>query len=223
MHTAGRVAAALGTVALATLVTAAPALAEDPFAMTERVVDRTTDQVVAADLEQIDAAADDVVAQTDFDLWTVYVDSFDDVQAVDWANDTAIASGADTDVLLLAIAVDDREVALSVAEEADIRDSAVTDIEAAARAEVRRGDWTDASIAAASTIIELATGRRPRPRPPTTTPAAPAARRSGSSRVSPSSSSAVACCWHAAAARTPSRPVSRPRPDRRRRSRSGHG
>ena len=161
MHTLGRASAVMAAVAVAAMATAGPALAEDPFAMAQRVVDHSTDQVVAADVEDILAAADDVVAETDFDLWTVYVDSFDGMQATDWANETAIASGADSDVLLLAIAVDDGQLALSVAEEADIGDADITDVEAAARAQVNDGNWANASIAASNMIIELATGEAP--------------------------------------------------------------
>ena len=91
------------------------------------------------------------------------------MQATDWANETAIASGADSDVLLLAIAVDDGQLALSVAEEADIGDADVTDVEAAARAQVNDGNWANASIAASNMIIELATGEAP----PTTTAPTP--------------------------------------------------
>ncbi len=150
--------AAVGVAAAAGLVLAAPAYAEPPFALDDRVVDRSSEQVAAADLEDLAAAADEVVAETDYDLWTVYVDSFDGMRAVDWANETAIATNANTDVLLLAIAVEDREVALSVAQEAPLSDADISDIEAAARSEVGSGDWTGASLAAAGAVIEVTTG-----------------------------------------------------------------
>lgn len=165
MHTWARALAVGGTSAALLALVAAPVHAEDPFAMSDRVVDRSTAQVAAASTAELVAAADDVVAETDFDLWTVYVDSFDGARPVDWANETAIASDADTDVLLLAIAVEDGEVALSVAEEAGISDAAVSDVEAAARQEVADEDWVGASLAAADTIIELATGVAPSPDP----------------------------------------------------------
>uniref|UniRef100_UPI003B3AE253 TPM domain-containing protein n=1 Tax=Pseudactinotalea sp. TaxID=1926260 RepID=UPI003B3AE253 len=167
MHTARRALAVVGVAAAASLMLAAPALAEDPFVMSARVVDRSSDQVAAAHIEELAAAADDVVAETDYDLWTVYVDSFDGERPVDWANDTAIASNANTDVLLLAIAVEDRDVGLSVAEEAALSDADVSDIEAAARSAVRDGDWTGASLAAAGTLIEIGTGAAPTTTAPT--------------------------------------------------------
>lgn len=143
--------------------------------MSQRVVDASTDQVAAADIAALEAAADEVVAETDYDLWTVYVDSFDGVRAVDWANDTAIASSAGADVLLLAVAVEDREVALSVDEDAALSDADVSDIEAAARTAARIGDWTGASLAAADAIIEIDTGT-----PPTTDPTTEPAQSGGS-------------------------------------------
>ncbi|WP_460979589.1 TPM domain-containing protein, partial [Pseudactinotalea suaedae] len=166
MHTARRAVAALGVAAAAGLVLAAPAVAEPPLEMAERVVDRSTDQVVAGDIEEILTAADDVVAGTDYDLWTVYVDSFDGMRPVEWANDTAVASGANTDVLLLAISVEDREIGLSVAEEAALSDADISDIEAAARSEAREADWVGASVEAARAVIEIGTGVAP----PTTGP-----------------------------------------------------
>lgn len=153
--------AGVGVAAAASLVLAAPALAEDPFPMSARVVDASSDQVAAENIGDLEAAADDVVAETDYDLWTVYVDSFDGMRGVDWANETAIDSNANTDVLLLAIAVEDREVGLSVAQEAALSDADVSDIEAAARSAARNGDWAGASLAAAGAVIEIGTGVAP--------------------------------------------------------------
>ena len=157
--------AAAALAVLGGLALAAPASAEDPFAVSDRVVDASTDQVAADAIDQLTAAADEVVAETDYDLWTVYVDSFDGMSAVEWANETAIASGADSDVLLLAIAVEDRDVGLSVDEDAALSNSDVTDIEAAARSAARDGDWVEASLAAADAVIEISTGVAPTTEP----------------------------------------------------------
>lgn len=159
----GRGVAAVA-VAAGCVVLAAPAVAEDPFAMSERVVDHTTAQVAQASVTDIENAAGAVVDETDFDLWTVYVDSFDGMRPVDWANETAISSAADTDVILLAIAVDDSAFGLSVAEEADISDAQISDVEAAVDYEVSRSRWVEASLVAADTIIALSAGE-PAPEP----------------------------------------------------------
>lgn len=150
----GRAAATLAVVAGGALL-AAPAVADDPIRMASRVVDVTSDQVAAGREDDLLEAADEVVAATDFDLWTVYVDSFDGMRPVDWANETAVASDADSDVLLLAVAVDDADIGLSVAEDAPITDAQVSDLEAAVRGEVARGRWVEASFAAADFLVAL--------------------------------------------------------------------
>lgn len=142
--------------------------------MTARVEDLSSDQVAADALDRLEDAADGVVEETDLDLWTVYVDSFDGANPTDWANDTAIESNASTDVVLLAIAVEDGEVGLSADRVAPISDAELADLRVAANREVQAGRWADASIVVADALVTIGTAPEPDDDETTTAPPPPA-------------------------------------------------
>lgn len=169
-----RLGGAVAASAVAVLALAPAAHAEEPVAMTARVEDLSSDQVAADALDRLEDAADGVVEETDLDLWTVYVDSFDGANSTDWANDTAIASNASTDVVLLAIAVEDGEVGLSADRVAPISDAELADLRTAASREVQGGRWADASLVVADELVAIGTVPEPDDDgDPTTAPTSP--------------------------------------------------
>lgn len=150
---------AVGAGALMWAAVTAGATSAPPSAMTSQVEDRTTDQLMADQLSQVQQARERVVDETEFDLWVVYVDDFDGMDSFDWANQVAVDSGADTDVLLLAIAEEGRNFGFSVAREAALSDAQVTDIEETIDEELVAGDLAGAATSAADAIIEISDSR----------------------------------------------------------------
>ncbi|HCX84065.1 MAG TPA: methanol dehydrogenase, partial [Micrococcales bacterium] len=107
-----RALAALAAAALLLLVPAA-AYADAPFFLPQRLTDSTTDRVLGTGFADADAALTELESQGTYRLWAVFVDSFDGVSAADWADATATVSNLGEDDLVLAVAVDDRSLALS--------------------------------------------------------------------------------------------------------------
>ena len=94
----------LGTSALFVL-TGAPALAEEPFRLDQQVVDQAD---VLGDESQIDAALDELQSEDGVQLFVVTVDTFGDLTAGEWLQETGRLSDLGGSDALLAIAVDDR-------------------------------------------------------------------------------------------------------------------
>lgn len=137
---------------LASLLTFAfligPAQAVEPF----NVVGEVTDQVGALGdrTGEVEAALERLSDDTPLQLFVVYVDSFEGLDGLTWANETAIASGLGDEDLLLAVAIGERRYGVSVAEATPLSEewlSAVRTerIEPALSTE----DWAGAGIAAA--------------------------------------------------------------------------
>ncbi|MFV0253608.1 MAG: TPM domain-containing protein [Beutenbergiaceae bacterium] len=154
MRTVGRGMATLGVVAATGVLGLLPASAAPPSAMDGPVEDRTG-ALTAAQVSELEQSRDRVVEQTDYDLWVVYVDAFDGMDAYDWANDVALDSGAGDDVLLLAVAVQESDFALSVSQDAQLTDAQITDIEQSVDDELLDGDLAGAATSVADAIIEF--------------------------------------------------------------------
>lgn len=87
---------------------------EDPVDLGgDVVVDRTGDTI--RDLGLVQQRVADNNAEADADLYVVVVDSFDGLDRGEWAAQSADASGLGTDALLLAIAMQDGQYGLAVA------------------------------------------------------------------------------------------------------------
>lgn len=126
----------------------APAGAVPPF----DVVGEVTDQVGAIDGDEaeVQAALDRLTEETPLQLFVVYVDSFDGLDGVAWANETAIASGLGDEDILMAVAVGDRRYGISVADEIPLTDAQL-DAVRTERIEpaLSDDDWAGAAIGAA--------------------------------------------------------------------------
>lgn len=144
---AWRLLATAAAVAMAWLLTAGPAQAEDPFSLPEELVDHAG---VVEDEAAVRAAQDELFDETGKQLWVVYVDDFSGMSGPDWAEQTAILSHLGPDDLLLAVAVQERSFADSVDSEAGFSDAQLDRI-VSDRIEpaLRDDDWDGAAIAAA--------------------------------------------------------------------------
>ncbi len=136
---------------------AAPAAAESPI----NVGSEITDEVGALDgrTDEVQSALDALTSATRYQLWVVFVSSFDGESGIDWANATATTSGLGVDDILLAVAIDDRSYGISVDETIGLTDDqlsavAADDVEPL----LSESDWAGAAVAAAQGYQAAATG-----------------------------------------------------------------
>ncbi|GIG36922.1 TPM domain-containing protein [Cellulomonas pakistanensis] len=148
-----RATAALAAVGSAALLVAGPAAgpasAEPPLDLPSTVTD-TAGVLSPEDRGRVAEAAHALAEATPYDLFVVFVDSFDGMSNRDWADATAEASGLGRDDILLAVAVGDRRYQVSVDADIALGDDALTrveqeDIEPA----LGDDDWAGAAVAAA--------------------------------------------------------------------------
>ena len=140
-----------------TVLGAGPAAAEDPMDLTADVTD--TAGVLGDRVDDVQAALDALADATQYQLFVVYVDTFGDASAADWATTTAIASDLGRDDLLLAVAVEDRSYFVSVDDAIELTDAQL-DAVATERIEpaLSQDDWAGAAIAAALGYQDAAGG-----------------------------------------------------------------
>ena len=132
---------------------AAPALAEQPFGLTDQVTDEP-DVLDAGEEQEVQDAFDTVESETGTEVHVVFVDSFDGVNRTEWANSSAEQTGLDSDDVLMAVAVDDRVYGVHYGEDIDpsgLRDVLTGDVEAL----LGQDDWAGASIALAEGVQSI--------------------------------------------------------------------
>lgn len=146
------VAALFGVTALT-----APARAVEPF----NVVAEITDQVGALGgrTDDVQDALDRLSAETPLQLFVVFVASFDDLDGLTWANETAIASGLGDEDILMAVGVTDRRYGISVADGIPLTDGQLDEVRTEAiEPALSADDWAGAAIAAADGYRAAYTG-----------------------------------------------------------------
>ena len=160
---------ALATALLLAIALAGPAVAAQPF----RLNDQITDQVDALGGRrgEVQAALDTLRREDNVQLWVVYVDSFEGINAQDWADQTARLSDLGLNDMLLAVAIGDRAYAYSVDQEFPLSNSqlagvATTAIEPA----LAEDDWAGAIVGATTGISQALGGGQVTP-PTTAVPA----------------------------------------------------
>ncbi|MEN5076017.1 TPM domain-containing protein, partial [Isoptericola cucumis] len=114
--------------------------------------------VLGDDAAEVQESLDRLADETPYQLFVVYVDSFDGVAGRDWANATATNAALGVDDLLLAVATEDGAYGLSVDSSIALSDERLDAVESAAEDELRDGAWADAAIAAADTVLDGAPG-----------------------------------------------------------------
>lgn len=137
---------------LGLIVMSPAAWAEDPPGLGGAYVLDTVGAVSGED-DEIMAALDALHAETNVNLFVVYVSSFTNpTDAIDWADTTAIDNGLGDRDLLLAVAVDERNFGLSVAEESPLSDGQLDAVENVIVTALRADDWSGAAIDGAEEI-----------------------------------------------------------------------
>ncbi|SOE00527.1 TPM domain-containing protein [Blastococcus haudaquaticus] len=126
---------------------AAPALAEPPSGVTGQVSDQA-DVLDAGEEADVLRELESLGSDTGTETYVVYVDTFDGVDRVEWAETTARQSGLESDDVLMAVAVDDRLYAVAPGADVDrgeLQDVLGGDVEPL----LSQGDWAGASVALA--------------------------------------------------------------------------
>lgn len=143
---------ALGTL----LIGAGTASADPPLDVPGEITDNAG-VLSANDNARVQKALDAYQKETGFQLFVVYVKSFDGLSGADWADQTASKSGLGTTETLLAVAVQDRKYGTSVPNEHPISDDDFARIE---KDEIEpalgNDDWAGAAIAAAEGYTDAA-------------------------------------------------------------------
>lgn len=141
------------------LVLSAPAAhAEDPVRLGGAYVLDTVG-AIAGDEPAVQSALDTLYDRAQIQLFVVYVSTFDNPSnANDWADETAIDNNLGVNDLLLAVAIDDRQYALSFDNAFSLSDAQLDVVDAAIEERLRADDWSGAAIAGAQAIQAEATG-----------------------------------------------------------------
>lgn len=140
----------------ATLHAGASLPAEQPLDLPGRVTDPAG--VLGDQTDEVEAAMDRLEADTPYQLFVVYVDTFDGQDAQTWATATANLSGMGRDDVLLAVATEDRRYDLSADHNIGLSDAALDTVQTAVEDELSQDEWAGAAIAAADTLRAEATG-----------------------------------------------------------------
>ena len=149
------------TVALAAgmlLLSAPAAHAESPVTLDGAYVLDTVG-ALGGNASAVAEALDSLYDSAQIQLFVVYVSSFDNPSSAnDWADETAISNNLGTNDLLLAVAIDDRQYALSYDNAFSLSDSQLDVVDAAIEERLRDSDWSGAAIAGAQSLEAEATG-----------------------------------------------------------------
>lgn len=155
MRTATRLATVTGLLLTSLLLLVWPltATAEPPLDVSGPVTDRAG--VLGDRAAEVRESLDDHQAAAGYQLFVVVVPTFDGVDGQKWADLTASLSRLDEEDVLLAIATEDREYGLSVADGFELSDDqidAVVDEDLLPR--LRDSDWAGAAIATADGLVD---------------------------------------------------------------------
>ncbi|WP_189670592.1 TPM domain-containing protein [Promicromonospora soli] len=125
--------------------------ASPPITLTDPVTDGTG-ALSDAERQELQAAIDRLADESDLRMFVVYIESFDGIDPVDWANASANLSGFGTDDLLLAIATADQQFGLSADTNVALTDTQLGEIDSTVAASVEEEQWAAAATDAVDTV-----------------------------------------------------------------------
>ncbi|WP_105565952.1 TPM domain-containing protein [Microbacterium halophytorum] len=158
-----RLATILGAAAAALALLAAPTAAQavEPVGLGSAHVydDPSIDALTPDEEAEVEAALTELADTTDLSLWVVYVDAFDNPSdAVAWGEQTASQNGFGANNLLLSVAVEQRNYALTVQQGNPLTQEQGDNAIAAIEQSLGNDDWAGAPIAAAESLTDSAGG-----------------------------------------------------------------
>ncbi|WP_433507634.1 TPM domain-containing protein [Pseudonocardia halophobica] len=156
--TVRRFAALAVLLVLPFLVLPGSAAADPPFRVPGPVTDRAG-ALDATGRARVTEAVDRLRAERGYDLFVVYVRSFDGRDGQQWADATAVASQLGRDQVLLAVATDDRVYGVSVDDGFPESDASILQIPRdSVEPALARDDWAGAAIGLADGLGETGSG-----------------------------------------------------------------
>lgn len=148
-------AASILSAFLILFVSVLPATADAPFDVRGQVTDKAG--VLGSEKDEVEASLKKFTRETGFQLFVVYVKSFDDMSGADWADETASTSGLGTTDILLAVATEDGRYGIAVPQAHALSDEDFTTVETEdIRPALQERDFAGAAIAAAAGYTEAA-------------------------------------------------------------------
>lgn len=147
-------ALALAAAAALALVPATAAVAEAPVTFSSSPVVDSAGVLSPAEVASVEQAASTLYDEHRVQLFVAYVDEFSDPSDRSaWAEQTAVDNGLGTDDVLLAVAVDQRQYQVSVAQDFALDDAQVSSLQTDdIEPRLVDGDWAGAAVAAAEGI-----------------------------------------------------------------------
>ncbi|WP_309133807.1 TPM domain-containing protein [Cellulomonas sp.] len=137
---------------------AGAAAAVPPPSLTSDVTD-VSDVLSTAEEGRVQAALDELAAETSYRLYVVYVPEFTSPdQGQDWARATASESTLGAQDLVLAVATETQRVALAPEATGDLTQAELQGVFDQVRDQLGAGDWAGAAIGAAEGVQAAATG-----------------------------------------------------------------
>jgi len=137
------------------LLSASPASADRPIDVDGSITDNAG--VLGSEKPRVEKALKEFTNKTGFQLFVVYVKSFEGMSGPDWADQTATKSGLGTTDILLAVATDEGRYGIAVPTEHAISDEDFTRVEVNdIRPALQQSDFPGAAIAAAEGYTEAA-------------------------------------------------------------------
>lgn len=135
-------------VAAGALLTPGAAVAAPPLDLADEITDEAG--VLDGRTDEVRAAVDALADRTPYQLFVVYVDTFDDLDPAAWADATAQASDLGRDDVLLAVAVESRRYQVSVDDAIALTDAQLDRVQTdRIEPALREDDWAGAAVAAA--------------------------------------------------------------------------
>ncbi|KGH47118.1 hypothetical protein IN07_08550 [Modestobacter caceresii] len=136
----------------AVLLGAGPALAVEPFAPDEQLVDQV-DVLDGGEEAEVEAALQELQTEDGTQLYVVYVDDFADLSGPQWAAEAFQEAGLGTNEILFAVATEQERLGYYVGQSSPVTQSGLdsfisTDVEPY----LAEGDWTGAAVTLAEGI-----------------------------------------------------------------------
>jgi hypothetical protein len=155
-----RLSALVPLVGVPLLVAAGPASAALPAVEPVPITSDIVDEVGALDGDEaeVQAALDDLAAETPYQLYVVYVDDFEDQRGSEWVQQAATESGLGADDFVLAVATESERFALAPESSGELSRDEVEQVYTEVEDVLGTGDWAGAAVTAAQGLQSAATG-----------------------------------------------------------------
>jgi hypothetical protein len=141
----------------AILATSSASAQEDVPRITEDITDLTDEQVLQDDRDEIQAEIDGLQAETGTQLFVLFTETTGSRTAPEFADETAVANSFGENDVLFMVALSDRTIAISAADE-EISDDEIDDIISELDEPLGAGDWAGGVETVASGLREAQEG-----------------------------------------------------------------